>query len=58
MVIVFALSVVDRGLEPRSVQTKDYKVCIKHAALRRKGKYWLALVYSGPHLTGINLFSS
>jgi hypothetical protein len=44
---VLASSVVDRGFEPRSGQTKDYKLGIccfsaKHAALRRKRKYWLA----------------
>jgi hypothetical protein len=38
---------VDSGFEPRSGQTKDYKIGIccfsaKHAALRRKGKDWLA----------------
>jgi hypothetical protein len=37
---------VDRGFEPRSGQTKDYKIGIccfsaKHVALRRKSKYWL-----------------
>jgi hypothetical protein len=40
---VLALSAVDRGLEPRSGQTKDYKIgmcCFyaKHAALQRKRK--------------------
>jgi hypothetical protein len=39
--------VVDRGFEPWSGQTKDYKIGIccfsaKHAALRRKNKDWLA----------------
>ena len=43
---VLASSVVDRGFEPRSDQTKDYKIGIccfsaKHAALRRKNKDWL-----------------
>ena len=38
---MLALSEVDRGLNPRSGQTKDYKIGIccfsaKHAALRRK----------------------
>jgi len=38
---------VDSGFEPRSGQTKDYKIAIccfstKHAALRRKSKDWLA----------------
>ena len=47
MVSVLASSVVDRGFEPRSGQTKDYKIGIccfsaKHAALRRKSKDWLA----------------
>jgi hypothetical protein len=49
MVSVFTSSVVDRGFEPRSGQTKDYKIGIcclstKHAALRRKSKTvdWLA----------------
>ena len=40
-------SAVDRGFEPRSGQTKDYKsgICCfsaKHATLRRKSKDWLA----------------
>ena len=44
---VLASSVVDRGFEPRSGQTKDYKIgiccfSVKHAALRRKSKDWLA----------------
>ena len=43
MVSVLASSVVDRGFEPRSGQTKDYKIDIccfsaKHAALRRNSK--------------------
>ena len=47
MVSVLASSVVDHGFEPRSGQTKDYKIGIccfsaKHAALRRKSKDWLA----------------
>ena len=47
MVSVLALSAVDHGLEPRSGQTKDYKIGIccfsaKHAALRRKSKDVLA----------------
>ena len=48
MVIVLVSSaVLDRGFEPRSGQTKDYKIDIcgfpdKHAALRRKRKDWLA----------------
>ena len=44
---VLASSAVDRGLEARSGQTKDYNIgicCIsaQHAALRRKSKDWLA----------------
>jgi two-component sensor histidine kinase len=47
MVSMLVSSAVDRGFEPRSGQTKDYKICIccfsaKHAALRRKSKDWLA----------------
>ena len=47
MVSVLASSVVDRGFEPRSGQTKDYKIGIccfsdKHAALRRESKDWMA----------------
>jgi hypothetical protein len=47
MVSMLASGVVDRGFEPRSGQTKDYKICIccfsaKHAELRRKNKDWLA----------------
>jgi hypothetical protein len=47
MVSVLALIVVDHGFEPRSGQTNDYKIGIccfsaKHAALRIKGKDWLA----------------
>jgi hypothetical protein len=47
MVSMFASSTVDRGFEPRSGQTKAYKIGIccfsaKHAALRRKSKDWLA----------------
>ena len=42
-----ASGAVDHGFEPRSSQTKDYKIGIccfsaKHAALRRKSKDWLA----------------
>ena len=47
VVSVVASSAVDRGFEPRSGQTKDYKIGIccfsaKHTALRRKSKDWLA----------------
>ena len=43
MVSVLASSEVDRGFEPRSGQTKDYKIDIccfsaNHASLRRKSK--------------------
>jgi len=46
MVSVLAYSAVDRGGEPRSGQTKDYKIGIccfsaNHAALRSKSKDWL-----------------
>ena len=46
MVSVLASSAADRGCEPRSGQTKDYKMgicCIsaKHIVLRRKSKDWL-----------------
>jgi hypothetical protein len=47
MVSLLTSSVVDRGFELRSGQTKDYKIGIccfsaKHAALRSKSKDWLA----------------
>ena len=43
MVSVHASNAVDRGFEPRSGQTKDYKIGIccfsaKHAALRKRSK--------------------
>jgi hypothetical protein len=43
MVSMLASSAVDRGFDPRSGQTKDYKIGIccfsaKNAALRRKSK--------------------
>jgi hypothetical protein len=43
---MLALSVVDRRFEPRSGQTKDYKIgmyCFfaKNAPVRRKSKDWL-----------------
>jgi hypothetical protein len=42
-----SVHVVDREFEPRSGQTKNYKIGIccfsaKHSALRSKSKYWLA----------------
>ena len=48
MVSILALSVVDCRFEPRSSQTKDYKIGIccffaKHVALKIKGKDWLTL---------------
>jgi hypothetical protein len=47
MVSMLVLSVVYCGFEPRSGQTKDYKIGIccfsaEHAPLRRKSKDWLA----------------
>ena len=47
MVSVLVSSAVDHGFEPRSDQTKDYKIGIccfsaKHTALRKKSKDWLA----------------
>ena len=47
MASMLASSTVDRGFEPLSGQTKDYKIgscCFsaKYAALRRKSKDWLA----------------
>ena len=47
MVGVLASNVVDRVFEPRSGQTKDYKIGIccfsgNHGAIRRKSKDWLA----------------
>jgi hypothetical protein len=46
MFSMLASIVVDRGLEPRSSQTKDYEIGIrcfsaKQAALRSKSKDWL-----------------
>ena len=47
MVSKLPSSVLDHGFEPRSGQTKDYKIGIccffaKHTTLRRKSKYRLA----------------
>ena len=42
---VFASGAIDRGFQPRSGHTKDYKnSCFsgKHAALKRKSKDWSA----------------
>jgi hypothetical protein len=49
MVSMLTTSAVDRGFEPWSGLTKDYKTGIscfsaKHAALRRKSKDWLAQI--------------
>jgi hypothetical protein len=46
IVSVLGSSAVDRGFEPRSVQTKDYAIGIccfssKYAASRRRNKDWL-----------------
>jgi hypothetical protein len=46
MVSVLASSAVDRRFDPRSGQTKDYKIGIycfsaKQTTLRRTSKYWL-----------------
>ena len=47
MVSLLASNVVDRGFEPQTGQTKDYKISIccfsaKYAVLRSKSKDWLA----------------
>ena len=47
MISVLSTSVVDCGVDPRSGQTKDYKIGIrcfaaKHAALKRNNNDWLA----------------
>ena len=47
MVSLLVSSAVDRGFEPRSGQTKDYKISIcccsaMHETLKRKIKDWLA----------------
>ena len=49
MINLLASRAVDRGFEPRSGQTKDFKIGIccfsaKHAALRRKSKDWVVRV--------------
>ena len=49
MISVLTSSVVDRGFEPWSGQTKDYNIGIccfsaKHAALKRKSKDWLSRI--------------
>ena len=53
MFSMLASSAVERGFEPRSGQTKDYKIVIccfsaKHAALKRKSKIaWLRIRIMG-----------
>ena len=47
MVSMLTSSAADRGFEPRSGQTKNYKIGIccfsaKHPPIRRKSKNWLA----------------
>jgi hypothetical protein len=47
MVSMLAWSAIDRGIESRSGQTKDYTIGIccfsaKHAALTGKSRNWLA----------------
>jgi hypothetical protein len=47
MVSALASSTVDNGFESRSGQTKDYHIgiccfSVKHEALRRKSKCWMA----------------
>ena len=47
MISVLVSSALNRGFEPRTGQTKDFKIGIccfsaKHTALRRKSKDWLA----------------
>ena len=49
MVSVLASSAVDRGLEPKLGQTKNYKIAIccfsaRHAVLMRRSKYWLVRI--------------
>jgi hypothetical protein len=44
---VFSTSAVDRGLDPRVGQIKDYEIGIwcfstKHTSLKKNGKEWLA----------------
>jgi hypothetical protein len=47
MVSVLTSSAIDHEFEPRSGQTKDYKIGMcsfsaKHTALKRKSKDWMA----------------
>jgi hypothetical protein len=56
-----ASSVVNRGFEPRSGQTKDYAIgmccfSVKHAALNRENKDWLARnLYNVSHWGGMSI---
>jgi len=48
MVSMLSSSAVDRGIKPRSGQTKNYKISIwcfsvKHTAISRKSKDWLEI---------------
>ena len=57
MLSVLASSAINRGFKPWSSQIKDYKIGIccfsdKHAALRRKSKYWLAWNQNSIFLSG------
>ena len=62
MVSLLASRVVDRGFEPISGQTKNYKIGIccfpaKHAALRRKSKdllAWNQWFFQGPPFSSTN----
>jgi hypothetical protein len=60
MASVLASSAIDCGYEPRSCQTKEYKIGIccfsaKNAALRRKSKDWLASEFGNFVITHIHL---
>ena len=61
MIRVFASSVEDRGFEPRSGQTEDYKIGIccfytKHPGLRRKSKDWLARNHNNVSRVGRHVY--
>ena len=58
IVSVLVSRVADREFEPRSSQTKNYRIgmcCFsaKHAALRRKNKDWLARNQDNPSYLGV-----
>ena len=64
--MVIVLASVDRGLELRSGQTKDYEIGIgcfsaMHAALKKKSKDWLEIMLMCPsgatYLSGDCCFS-